>query len=187
MLRPRGGSSTSKLSLSGPPQSAQITMAYGGQSTKAQYLQIWVAYRATTAQLNLFHPGRPLDNSCLTLKACSGHKKPLQHIFWDYKCARDSWQLIIGLWMGCAIAEGSLTSFSIIAQRDERHQCQHGETRGLARTHRYLKGTGIEYALSGAAGSVSQSVTSSRMQPPGSVETPALSPGRLRAFQASCT
>ncbi|KAF1779418.1 hypothetical protein GQ600_9795 [Phytophthora cactorum] len=85
---------------------------------------VWVAYRTTTAQLNLFHPGRPLDNSCLTLKACSGHKKPLQHIFWDYKCARDSWQLIIGLWMGCAIAEGSLTSFSIIAQRDERHQCQ---------------------------------------------------------------
>ncbi|KAG2896625.1 hypothetical protein PC119_g22746 [Phytophthora cactorum] len=46
---------------------------------------VWVAYRTTTAQLNLFHPGRPLDNSCLTLKACSGHKKPLQHIFWDYK------------------------------------------------------------------------------------------------------
>ncbi|KAG6942031.1 hypothetical protein JG687_00019295 [Phytophthora cactorum] len=153
-------------------------MAYGGQSTKAQYLHVWVAYRTTTAQLNLFHPGRPLDNSCLTLKACSGHKKPLQHIFWDYKCARDSWRLIIGLWMGCAIAEGKLDQF--------QHYCATRRAPPMPATVRLwlhvwfgedapiFKGTGIEYALSGAAGSVSQSVTSSRVQPPGSVETPAL-------------
>ncbi|KAF1776279.1 hypothetical protein GQ600_15016 [Phytophthora cactorum] len=142
MLRPHGDSSTSKLSLSGPPslhrlpwrmedrvpkhniwqslkvqsfkkvrtelgkdlrhivprlddaarsspwqRSAWAKQLWNHRNAMTEY-HVWVAYRTTTAQLNLFHPGRPLDNSCLTLKACSGHKKPLQHIFWDYKCAR---------------------------------------------------------------------------------------------------
>jgi hypothetical protein len=57
-----------------------------------------VAYRVAVRQLNLYHEGRRLDNSCRKVAECQGRKETIEHIFWECSCARATWQLVIAQW-----------------------------------------------------------------------------------------
>ena len=43
--------------------------------------QVWVYYLLVLQQLNLFFPGRELNNSCRRMSVCGSHKETLEHIF----------------------------------------------------------------------------------------------------------
>ncbi|KAE8981596.1 hypothetical protein PR003_g12314 [Phytophthora rubi] len=62
--------------------------------------QVWVVYRVAVAQLNLYHSGRPDDNSCQKLQECRGQKETLEHIFWSCPCAQACWQQLLSQWTG---------------------------------------------------------------------------------------
>eukprot|EP00644_Phytophthora_capsici_P003090 jgi/Phyca11/541570/estExt2_Genewise1Plus.C_PHYCAscaffold_70273 len=62
--------------------------------------QVWVSYRVALRQLNLYHDGRSLDNSCRKLQCCHGQKETLEHILWDCPCAQACWQKLVCHWTG---------------------------------------------------------------------------------------
>jgi hypothetical protein len=68
--------------------------------------QVWVAYRVAVRQLNLYHEGRKVDNSCRKLSECKGSKETLEHIFWDCRCAQACWGLLITQWTEETVAVG---------------------------------------------------------------------------------
>ena len=57
--------------------------------------QVWVYYRLVLQQLNLFFPGRELNNSCRRLSFCGSHKETLDHIFWTCPVAQGCWQAVL--------------------------------------------------------------------------------------------
>ena len=64
---------------------------------------MWICYRVATKQLNLYHAGRTLGNSCCKLLQCKGSKETALHIFWECSTAQACCIQLISHWTGkCA-------------------------------------------------------------------------------------
>ena len=64
---------------------------------------MWVYYRLVLQQLNIFFPGRDLDNSCRRLSVRAGHKETLEHIFWTCPVAQGCRQAVLTSWFGADV------------------------------------------------------------------------------------
>ena len=74
--------------------------------------QVWVYYRLVLHQLNLFFPGRELDNSCRRLPVCAGHKETLEHIFWTCPVAQGCWQAVLSAWHGSDVRLNDVSQYA---------------------------------------------------------------------------
>ena len=73
---------------------------------------MWVYYRLVLHQLNLFFPGRELDNSCRRLPVCAGHKETLEHIFWTCPVAQGCWQAVLSAWHGSDVRLNDVSQYA---------------------------------------------------------------------------
>lgn len=62
--------------------------------------QTWVAYRATTLQLNLHHQGRTESRACPTVQQCGQERETTEHILWGCVRARRTCSLFAECWTG---------------------------------------------------------------------------------------